>query len=109
MTERLTTYTAFWPYYLRKHAGPATRGLHYVETGLPMVLFRWTLVKGAPLMLLVVLFAGYGFAWTAHAFVERNRPATFTYPIWSLVNDFCMFGLWAIRWLKPHLERAGVR
>ncbi len=44
-------------------------------TGLPMVLFRWTLVKGAPLMLLVVLFAGYGFAWTAHAFVERNRRA----------------------------------
>ena len=107
-TGRYRTYAEFWPYYLSEHAKPETRVLHYFGTGLgialalaALLLWDWTLIPAA-------LVSGYLFAWIGHFFVEKNRPATFTYPLWSLVSDFRMLGFWLAGKLDAELERAGV-
>ena len=65
-------------------------------------------LSGRWLWLLAIPVAGYGFAWLAHFAVERNRPATFTYPLRSLAADFRMWWLWLTGRLGRELERAGV-
>jgi hypothetical protein len=104
--RKIATYRDFWPYYLQEHAKPATRNLHFLGTGLALASIVAALTIN-PLFGLVALIAGYGPAWFAHFFVEKNRPATFTYPLWSLVSDVRMAWLWATGHLEDELYKAG--
>ncbi len=109
MAERFTTFAEFWPHYLREHAKPVTRALHYVGTTLVFAVALFAIASGRPWWLLAMPLAGYFFAWLAHFTVEKNRPATFTYPLWSLAADFRMYFLWLGGKLGPELGKAGVR
>jgi hypothetical protein len=100
-------YAAFWERYLRAHSRKSTRLLHYLGSVLAMLAlilaaYDWRFIIAAPVI-------GYGFAWTAHVLVERNRPETFGHPLWSLFSDFRMLVLWLSGRLGAHLRRAGVR
>jgi hypothetical protein len=103
----IKTFEEFWPYYLREHRKPRTRTLHYLGTGLAVLGAAATLVLGNPWILLSVPLAGYGFAWIAHFFVEKNQPATFRYPLWSLAGDFRMAFSRLTGRIDEELERAG--
>jgi hypothetical protein len=105
---RYRSFRDFWPHYLREHSRPATRWLHYAGTGLVLAFAAAALASGDWRLLVAVPLAGYGFAWLSHAVVERNRPATFTYPLWSLAADFRMAWLWATGRLDSELAEAGV-
>ncbi|HZH77844.1 MAG TPA: DUF962 domain-containing protein [Archangium sp.] len=106
MSDRIQTYAEFWPFYLREHSRASTRWLHFVGTSLGVGLGVAAGVTGRGVLVPVALVAAYGFAWLSHFGIEHNRPATFKYPLWSLVSDFRMAGLMAIGQLGPHLERA---
>jgi hypothetical protein len=106
---RIQTYAEFWPYYLREHALPMTRGLHFLGTALAVGLGITAALTSDATLVPAALLCGYGFAWVGHFALERNRPATFKYPLWSLFSDFRMAGLMLVGRLAKHLARAGVR
>lgn len=106
---RFTSFEAFWPYYLGEHSDPLNRRLHFIGTACALATAAASVATLNPALFALAPVFGYGFAWVGHFIVERNRPATFTYPLWSLRGDFRMFFLMLTNGLAPHLERAGVR
>ncbi len=81
----------FYPYYLEEHRNSTCRRLHFVGTSLVIFLLAFAIGSGRWQLLWLVPLAGYGFAWAGHYLFERNRPATFQHPLYSLMGDFVMF------------------
>ncbi|CAH0140238.1 hypothetical protein SRABI70_00269 [Pseudomonas sp. Bi70] len=89
-TERFNSFAEFYPYYLEEHRNPTCRRLHYAGSLLVLVVLGYALLSGQWLWLLALPVIGYGFAWVGHFAFERNRPATFQYPLYSLMGDWVM-------------------
>jgi hypothetical protein len=85
------SFKEFYPYYLTEHARPINHWLHFVGTLGVITCFVLGLVTANGKLLFFMPFCGYGFAWFGHFVFEKNRPATFTYPLYSLGSDFVMF------------------
>ena len=108
MQERLGSFEAFWPHYLREHGRPATRAVHVAGSWAAAAVLVVGVLTGRWWLLLVALVVGYGAAWVSHLFIERNRPATFSYPLWSLRGDVRMAWLAATGRLNLELRKAGL-
>ena len=81
----------FYPYYLSEHQNTTCRILHFIGTGLLLLsLFAGVLFHDLR-FIVAIPFIGYGFAWIGHFFFEKNKPATFKYPLYSLASDFLLF------------------
>ena len=109
MANRFRTYADFWPFYLAEHAKPATRAIHYVGTIASAAVLVWAVATQNWWWLLAVPFLGYGPAWFSHFFVEKNQPATCAAPLWSLISDYRMCGLWLSGRLGHELMKYQIR
>jgi len=92
MSQRFSSFAEFYPYYLEQHSHPVCRALHYTGSLLVLALAAYSVATGAFRLLLLLPVIGYGFAWIGHFSFERNKPATFRYPLYSLMGDWVM--LW---------------
>ena len=85
------TFREFYPFYLSEHSNRTSRRLHFAGTSLGGVFLLHAVSTLNFWWVLVGLAVGYGFAWSGHYFFEKNRPATFTYPLYSFMGDWVMW------------------
>lgn len=86
--ERIKTYSEFWPFYLNEHRNRTNLKLHFIGTTIGFLCLVTALVTQLWHWVLVGLVAGYAFAWIGHFVFEKNKPATFKYPLWSFISDW---------------------
>jgi hypothetical protein len=91
--DSIRNYREFWTFYVGEHRKPLTRRLHFAGTTGAILSIAAALFLANFWWLVAAPVIAYGLAWSGHFWVERNRPATFKYPLWSLAADFRMYGL----------------
>lgn len=89
--KKYKDFKSFYPYYLTEHSNAKNRMLHFTGTAILIACLAAGIATGNWVLFAVIPVVGYGFAWVGHFFIEKNRPATFTYPLYSLASDFVMF------------------
>jgi hypothetical protein len=104
MANEFRSFSEFWPYYVCEHSKPLTRKLHFLGTFSIIPLIIIAIILNLYYLILIPVIA-YGFAWTGHFFIEKNKPATFKYPLWSLAGDFKMFYLMCIGKMDDEVMR----
>ena len=93
MKERYSSFQEFWPFYVSEHSKPETRLLHALGTTVGTACAMGLVLTGRWRLLPLALIPGYGAAWFSHFVIEKNRPATFQYPLWSFIGDYKMLAL----------------
>lgn len=106
MSQRIRSFAEFWPFYVREHSKARTRLLHAIGSVLAIVAVALGLTVN-PWFFLGALIIGYSCAWFAHFFVERNKPATFQYPVYSLAADFRMLFLMMAGRMREEARKYG--
>ncbi len=91
MEKKYKTLAEFYPFYLTEHSNRISRFLHFMGTTAVLFLLFGGILTGHFHLLFFMPIVGYGPAWVGHFFFEKNRPATFQYPLYSLASDFIMF------------------
>ncbi|MBA6234234.1 DUF962 domain-containing protein [Colwellia sp. MB3u-28] len=89
--KKYQSFAEFYPFYLSQHQNRTCRRLHFIGSSLILLLIFYCINYSHWQGLWFIPFIGYGFAWLGHFIFEKNKPATFTYPIYSLVGDWVMF------------------
>ena len=89
--SEFTSFRDFYPYYLSEHRNPACRRLHFAGSTLVLLVIVVAIATREARWLWLAPVAGYGFAWVGHFVFEKNRPATFRHPLYSLAGDWVMY------------------
>ena len=90
-SRKFSHFRDFYPFYLEQHRHPVCRALHFIGSLFVFILLVWIVLTASWIWLWTVPVMGYGFAWFGHFFFEKNRPATFQHPCYSVMGDWVMF------------------
>src|SRR5882762_4042154 len=103
--HRFTSFEEFWHYYVAEHSQSATRTQHAVGTTASVACALTLIARRKWKLLPLALVPGYGAAWLAHFLIEKNKPATFDYPLWSFIGDYKMIGMMIAGKMDEEVER----
>ena len=103
--DRIQTFDEFWPFYVREHSLRSTRIMHFVGTTLGMLVLAGAIAAQQWWLLLAAPIFGYGFAWISHFGIEKNKPASFKYPLWSFLADLKLWGMMLTGRMGAEVER----
>lgn len=101
----ITSFEEFWPFYLGEHRDPVCRGLHYAGSSMGLAWAGISLATANPMFLVPALLNGYAFAWIGHFVFEKNKPASFKYPLWSFAADWKLWWLFVSGRIGKELEK----
>ena len=104
--KEITNYSDFWLYYVAEHSHPVTRLLHLIGSLSAITYVVAFIAFGRWYLFPLALIPGYGMAWIGHFFVEKNRPATFKYPLWSFISDWKMIAMMLTGRMNEEVEKA---
>lgn len=90
------SFAEYYQYYLTLHQNKICRRLHVIGqmTTISFLAFIVWMGSWYWLLLPLVPFVVYPFAWSGHFFFEHNKPAAFKNPLWAKACDWLM--LWDI-------------
>lgn len=88
--SRYASFREFYPHYLSEHRNRTCRRLHVLGSTLALACLVTLVVTRDPIWLVAALVCGYGLAWIGHYVFEKNRPASFKQPVYSLMGDWVM-------------------
>ncbi|HKJ46800.1 MAG TPA: DUF962 domain-containing protein [Balneolales bacterium] len=91
MANNYQSFKEFYPVYLNEHSNRNCRRLHFIGSSLVIIVLIYTIATGHWWYLISLPVIGYGFAWIGHFIFEKNKPATFKNPLYSLMGDWVMF------------------
>lgn len=105
--QRYRSYAEFWPFYVREHSRPGTRLLHLIGTAAGLTVMIYFVAIGRWFLFPLGLIPGYACAWLGHFLIEKNKPATFQYPLWSFISDYKMIAMMLTGRMGGEIEKAG--
>ena len=106
MSQRqYNSFAEFWPHYVAEHSQPHTRLLHLIGTTISICCAVYFITIGRWWLFPLALIPGYGAAWIGHFFIEKNKPATFQYPLWSFIGDYKMISMMLTGRMNEEVER----
>ena len=82
---------SFYDFYLDEHQNMACRRLHFAGSSFGLIGLAKSVKNRSARPLLKGIAAGYACAWVGHFFFEKNKPASFKFPLKSFASDFRMY------------------
>ena len=104
--RKFSSYEEFFLFYLTQHSDARNRALHATGTISGLLFVAAMFLIREPWYALLWPVIAYGFAWTGHFLVEKNKPATFGHPFWSFISDFRMVWLMFTGQLESRMAKA---
>ena len=106
--KKYQSFAEYYPFYLSEHSNVTCRSLHYAGSSAVLIVLAYALLTQQFMLLIALPFLGYGPAWIGHFIFEKNRPATFQYPLWSFIGDWVMLKDAATGQLKAKMETKAI-